>query len=241
MFWLHIAVDQTARGQGLGTRLYANVARFARERGATVFRAEARDALPEGLRFAERKGFVVERHIFESTLDLAAFDETPLLPALDAAQNSGIRFYSLADLGDGEEARRRLHALNEALILDIPGRDPTPRPFEAFATQVFAAAWYRPDGQIVAADGDTWIGVSAVGIFPETRSAYNMITGVVPAYRGRGIALALKLQALRCARRYGAEYVRTNNDSENAPMLAVNRRLGYRPEPGYRVLRRESA
>jgi hypothetical protein len=27
--------------------------------------------------------------------------------------------------------------------------------------------------------------------------------------------------------------MRTNNDSENAPMLAVNRKLGYRPEPGY--------
>jgi GNAT superfamily N-acetyltransferase len=241
LFWLHVAVDQTARGQGFGTRLYADVARFAREHGATAFRAEARDALPEGLRFAERQGFAVERHIFESTLDLTAFDETPLLHALDAAQNSGIRFCSLADLGDDEEARHRLHALNEALVLDIPGRDPTARPFDAFAKQVFAAAWYRPDGQIVAADGGTWVGVSAVGIFPETRSAYNMMTGVVPAYRGQGIALALKLLALRCARRYGAEYIRTNNDSENTPMLAVNRRLGYQPESGYRVLRRETA
>jgi hypothetical protein len=29
----------------------------------------------------------------------------------------------------------------------------------------------------------------------------------------------------------GARYPRTNNDSQNAPMLVVNRKLGYRPEP----------
>jgi GNAT superfamily N-acetyltransferase len=241
LFWLHVAIDPAARGRGLGTRLYDEVAAFVRERGATLQRAEVRDALPEGLRFAKRQGFQIERHIFESTLDLTSFDETVFAVALDSAQASGIRFCSLADLGDAEDARRKLHALNEALVLDIPGHDPTPRPFDAFTRQIFESAWYRPDGQIVAADGDTWVGLSAVGIFPETHSAYNMMTGVLPAYRGRGFAQALKLLALRCALRYEATYIRTNNDSENAPMLAVNRKLGYRPEPGYYVLRREPA
>jgi hypothetical protein len=27
--------------------------------------------------------------------------------------------------------------------------------------------------------------------------------------------------------------MRTNNDSKNEPMLAVNRKVGYKPEPGY--------
>jgi hypothetical protein len=46
------------------------------------------------------------------------------------------------------------------------------------------------------------------------------------------VAQALKLLAIRCARRYGAVYIRTHNDSENAPMLAINRKLGYQPQPG---------
>ena len=67
---------------------------------------------------------------------------------------------------------------------------------------------------------------------------YNMFTGVQRAYRGRGIALALKLLTIRCARSFSARYVRTHNDSENGPMLAINRKLGYQPEPGlYRVVR----
>jgi hypothetical protein len=35
------------------------------------------------------------------------------------------------------------------------------------------------------------------------------------------------------ARRLGAGTIRTNNDSLNAPMLAINRKLGYCPLPGY--------
>ncbi len=86
--------------------------------------------------------------------------------------------------------------------------------------------------QIMAADGDRVIGLGAVGYFAATNSMYNMITGVHPDYRGRKIALALKLLTLRYAKQAGAAYIRTNNDSENAPMLALNRKLGYVPETG---------
>jgi GNAT superfamily N-acetyltransferase len=66
---------------------------------------------------------------------------------------------------------------------------------------------------------------------------FNMMTGVDRRYRSRGIATALKLLAIRCARRYRAAYLRTNNDSLNAPMLAVNQKLGYISQPGwYRLL-----
>ena len=68
---------------------------------------------------------------------------------------------------------------------------------------------------------------------------FNAFNGVRREYRGRGIALALKLLAIDFCRRSGAARIRTNNDSENAPMLAINRRLGYVPEPGWYVLRRE--
>lgn len=239
LYWLHVGVEPLARGQGIGARLFAHVDGVARERGATIFRAEVRDQVVEGLRFAERQRFHVERHIFESTLDLAAFDETPFVAQLSAAEAAGIRFASLAELGDTDEARRKLHALNEEAAMDVPGSDRTPRPYDAFADQVFGAHWFRAEGQIVALASETWIGLSAAGIFDETHSAYNMFTGVLPDYRGRGIAQALKLLAIRYARRARATYVRTNNDSENAPMLAVNRKLGYVPEPGYYRMRRE--
>lgn len=67
---------------------------------------------------------------------------------------------------------------------------------------------------------------------------HNAFTDVDRAYHGRKIALALKLLAIQCARRYGASSIMTDNDSMNAPMLAINRKLGYQQESAmYRLLR----
>jgi GNAT superfamily N-acetyltransferase len=66
------------------------------------------------------------------------------------------------------------------------------------------------------------------------------MTGVLREYRGRDIALALKLRAIQVARAREMRTMWTNNDSENAPMLAINRKLGYQPEPGViRLIRQE--
>lgn len=167
------------------------------------------------------------------TLNLPTFDETRFAGHVEALAATGVRFLTLADLENAPWAQRRLHALNERLAADTPGSERSARPFEAFARGVIAARWYRPDGQIVATRDDEWIGLAGLGYYAETNSAYNMFTGVSAEWRGRGIALALKLLAIRAARGWSAVYIRTNNDSENAPMLAINRRLGYHPEPGY--------
>lgn len=237
--WVHVAVDPSMRRQGIGARLYEDVAAFAQEHGAARLLVGVRETLAaDGMPFAERRGFQVRRHIFESVLDLSDFDETPFAAKVASAEAGGARFVSLADLGDTDEARHKLHALNEEAAMDVPGSDRTPRPYEVFAKQIFDASWFRAEGQIVALDGEAWVGLGAVGIFPETHSAYNMFTGVLPAYRGRGIAQALKLLGIRFARRAGVTSIRTNNDSENAPMLAINRKLGYVPEPGYYTMER---
>jgi len=54
----------------------------------------------------------------------------------------------------------------------------------------------------------------------------------VRSHRGRKIALALKLRTVEVARRYGVERIVTNNDSLNAPMLSINRTLGYKATTG---------
>lgn len=232
-FWISTVVAPGHRRQGLGTQLAEAALAFAREQGATRLVAEVRDNAVESLRFAERYGFRKDRHIFESRLHLIDFDEQRFAGTVARMETEGIRFLSLADLGDTDEARRKLYDINATFARDVPGRDSEFMPFEQFQKTVCSASWYRPDGEVVAATGDTWVGMAAVGYFANTKSMYNMFTGVDPAWRGRGIAHALKLLAIACARRYGAEYISTNNDSENAPMLAINRTLGYQPEPGY--------
>lgn len=232
-FWLRLAVDPAARGRGIGGALYAALHRFAGAEGAGELVAMVRENRPEAIGFAERRGFAIERHLFESALAVPAFDASRFAGAVEAAQAQGIRFFSFADLPGTVEDRRRLYELNTTTARDVPGADPEEeRSFEQFQLDVFEAYWFRPEGQIIAADGDRWIGLGAIS---ETRPGvmYNAFTDVLREYRGRGIALALKLLGIECARRRGARSIRTHNDSANTAMLHVNRRLGYRPEPGY--------
>ncbi|MDE3229647.1 MAG: GNAT family N-acetyltransferase, partial [Chloroflexota bacterium] len=220
------------RGQGVGAALWRAALAWLRTEGATGVEVDVRDNDPAALRFAEARGFGRERHRFESTLDLASFDETPFAGAIARAEAAGYRFFSLADVGDTEEAQRRDYEVNRRAALDTPGAWQTFMPFADWRRNVCEASWYRLDGQIIAARGDEWVGLAAIGYFAVTNSMYNMITGVDREHRGRSVAQALKLLSIRCARRYGAAYIRTHNDSENAPMLAINRKLGYQPQPG---------
>lgn len=57
------------------------------------------------------------------------------------------------------------------------------------------------------------------------------MTGTHPAYRGRGLARLEKEATIAWAAEAGLEYLLTSNDSTNAAMLALNKRLGYEPRP----------
>src|SRR5262249_6241504 len=59
--------------------------------------------------------------------------------------------------------------------------------------------------------------------------ATNNGTGTLPDYRGRGFALLAKRASLARVAELGVTTVFTGNDETNLSMLAINRRLGYRP------------
>jgi GNAT superfamily N-acetyltransferase len=238
-FYMWLCVDAAATGQGIGAQLYHDALAFCQTHGVTQIISQVNDNDPTSQAFAQRRSFRQDRHIFESVIRLAEFDETPFTHITPAVLGQGIRLLSLTEVGDTPDVRRQLYEVNRATALDIPGRPMAFSSYEEFVQIVFNAAWFNPAAQILALDGDKAIGLAAVRFLGETNTMYNLMTGVLPEYRGRNIALALKLHTIRLARAWGAIAIRTHNDSQNAPMLAINRKLGYQPEPGYYMLVKE--
>lgn len=232
-FYIWMRVDPAVRGQGIGSALWDSALVFLREQGGTRVGSEVHDQDAHSLAFAKRRGFTIDRQHFYSILDLADFDEAPYLPGIASLEAQGIRFCSLADFPDTPETLHKFYELNYAVVLDIPGEnwDYTAYP-QFFQERILGAAWFRRAGQLLAVDGDTWAGFASVIFNPESQSAYNATTGVIRAYRGRKIGLALKIVAARYARQHGALTIRTDNDSLNAPILAINRKMGYQHQPG---------
>jgi mycothiol synthase len=57
------------------------------------------------------------------------------------------------------------------------------------------------------------------------------MTGVGRAYRGLGVATALKVRGITCAREHGYATIRTLNDITNMPILGSNDKLGFVRQP----------
>ena len=77
------------------------------------------------------------------------------------------------------------------------------------------------DGKVVA--------ITMLQVDPQGERAQNNGTCTLREYRGRGLAMLAKQESLARLGRRGCRQVYTGNDETNAAMLAINRKLGYRP------------
>lgn len=230
-----VRVHPEWQGRGIGSAMQADLTGFIRTQDGTMYSGELRDNDADALRWLQRRGGQIDRHLFESTLDLHTLAESQFAGVIERVTATGIRFLTLAD-EPGEENLRRLYNLVSRTVFDIPGWDTAS--FEPFADwrKPLEEQGSKPDLQWLALDGDRCVGTTALELREASGTMYTFHTSVDREYRGRGIALALKLLSVQTARRYGATLMRTHNDETNAPMLAINRKLGYQPEPGvYRV------
>jgi len=229
----YLVVKPEKRQQGVGSQIFIDLLRAVSETDTLVLHVDILDTLPESLRFVEKRGFSIQRRRFVSYLDLTCFDETPYLPLITKLQAEGISFCSLSDFADTPKIQQKFYDLNFAIVRDIPGDEENENTYPKFFKKfLLGSRWYKREGQLLAVDGETWAGLASVYLYPRTCSAYNATTGVIRSYRGRKIAQALKVLAARYAREHGATRLDTNNDSLNAPILAINRKLGYQSRPG---------
>jgi mycothiol synthase len=242
-FGMYLIVGQEFRECGIGSLLYDHLLTQASEMNARTLRTRVRDTCEEGIRFATRRGFEIKKHSIEMMFDLRTWDDARYEPIHQSLKEQGFLFTNMAELGDTQEARHRLFSLNNNAAAADPSSDGIPpwASFEEFERDVCTSYWYHPDAQIIAIDSQTgvWAAMSAITVFEGSDHAYNLFTGTDVRYRGRKLAQAVKSLALRRARAFEVNMVRTSHNSENEAMIAIDTKLGYVRMPGTYVMVKE--
>jgi GNAT superfamily N-acetyltransferase len=232
-FWFGVHVLPESRRRGLGGSLWQACSAVAREQGKTGLQTDLSERQADGLAFLEHRGFEVKERSKMVQLDLRGL-ATP-----DVAPPDGIVITSLADRPDLEGP---IHAVAVEAYADIPSID---EPVIAGPIDEFLARDVRRDGipadalaiALDAGTGEVAGWASLMYLPSSTTMAWHDMTAVGRRWRGRGVATALKRATIAWAIEHGLEILETGNDEGNAPMRAVNARLGYRPIPDMLTLR----
>lgn len=223
-----LIVDPASRGLGHGSALFEVIIQEAQKHNATGIRTYLNSADPAGIRFAEANGFVRTLVCCDIILDVTAC-AIPSLEALDEqAKVLGIRVSTFAaERQSDPTADQKFHALSTLIRRDIPGPDVLEDvPFEQFIKSLESPNRLG-DGQFIAIRAGEWIGMSTLWRRGADDVLQTGVTGVVLSERGKGIAMLLKYHAVQCAKERGAPQIITDNAEQNAPMRAINKRLGF--------------
>ena len=213
------------RRRGAGTELWRAVSEWARERGLERLEAVVADNDPDSLAVARRHGFREERREAGVALDLGAVDA----PRVDLPDGIEIVVWA-----DRPELARGMYEVAREAYVDIPGSEQDElQPFEDWLAHDMGGAGDDPAATFVALAGDEVVGYAKFSLTAATPTiAHHDLTGVRRAWRGRGIARALKTTQIGWAKANGYEELRTRNEERNAPIRHLNAEFGYRPATG---------
>ena len=228
-------VPEADQSAGLLATMWSWIAEQAIEDGARVLHAYAADDEPKVVKTLDELGYKLDRREKVWQLDLKQHGRRLLGEAKAARAKMKDEDVELIPLSEwsGLETLKKLHALNERTLQDVPTSVPVlAQSFKNFQERM-SAPDLPHDRLWIARHGDRAVALSFLRFPPVRGHVWTGYTCSHPDYRGRGIARAVKLQSLAQAVELGIPFVRTDNDSENAPMLHINETLGYDPRPGF--------
>ena len=226
-YFLRLGVDPERRRRGIGAALWGGLAADLAKRSAEVVGLWAGDATACQA-FVTKRGFVEVARSYAQVLAVASAP-LPTRALEERVRSSGVQVTTLAALRDalGEPALEAAWDLHSACRLDHGGLGrATPQPFADWVAENVAGASALPAAYFVALDGARYVGLSSA-LRDGDDTLRMSVTGVLPAYRRRGIGRLLKLRLHAWARANGVSEIHTTTTKADPAMLALNDALGY--------------
>jgi mycothiol synthase len=224
--WGNMVVLPEFRRRGIGSAMLATIARAVEANGKRLLLGRVTEDRLDAIQFLEHRGFIAYERMKAVGLDLAGHVPAPVAPP------PGVTITSLEERPDLAEGVYRVAV--EAYP-DIPGDGPkAPQTLAEFRVLEVDRPSIPAGGFAVALDSETGtvIGYASLLLLPGNATvAWHGMTAVARSARGRGVASALKRATIAWASANGIRSLDTANDVDNAPMRAVNRRLGFTPLP----------
>jgi ribosomal protein S18 acetylase RimI-like enzyme len=232
VYWSDIRVDPDFGGRGIGGGLYERVLADLNRLGAEAVWIEAREKEAGIARALERRGFGELLRSLEFVLEMANFDQRKLESAANRAVSASITIVTLPELMERDAGwLPKLYDLHTTVLRDVPLPDePTISPsVEHFVDYLMKSPESLPDACFIAIDaGGAYVGECVMYKSESDPSALDhLLTGVRREHRGRGVAVALKLETINYALSRGYRRISTWVESNNPGMLAINDKLGF--------------
>ena len=220
-----IRVVDGARGRGVGSGLLATLTDWARGLGYAELMGPVKEVDADSLSWATRRGFVEVGRNSVLALDLTSIEAPAVVPP------DGIEITSWAERPD---ATPGMYEVAMEAYPDIPGEeDAEMEPFEQWLSMDMQGSGDRPEATFVALADDEVVAYAKLSLsLARPTVAMHDITGVKRAWRGRGIAGALKAAEIAWAKENGYVRLETQNEERNEPIRRLNQRHGYVVEPG---------
>ena len=236
-YGLWITVHPDHQRQGIGGTVYDHLLTTlaARPLPPTMLICNVREDQTHAIRFVEQRGFRPVMRTPNSRLDVTQFDASRFATVLEQVKQASIAIYSVAELATLDaDHRPKIYELDWQCTLDEPMSDaPTKPSFADYCKFFFDTPNFIPEACFIAIDNGEYVGLSA--LYRNQAQATELNTGftaVLRSHRRRGIATALKVNAISYAQQHGYQGIKTGNE-ENNPMFAINQMLGFTPEPAW--------
>ena len=222
---INFRVLREQRRRGVATALHGAVSEIARAHGDEELEGKVIAPTAETEAYVAARGYRQVQRMIESRFDLG---EPPTrADARDTASQAPGRLEMRA-VADEPALLEAAYAVALESEPDVPNPSPwvEPASFEEWRSREIDDALFVPEASLVAfVDGEP-VGYGLMQLERPGLGAHHA-TGVARAHRGRGLATTLKRAQIERARAAGLHGLVTWNEEGNAPIRAVNARLGY--------------